>query len=68
MSTGDIVINYVLVVPNITFLNNYWVEQLLIQQFYERLAPIDRNIVDAAGGALVNKTLPYARESFNIMV
>jgi len=31
MSTGDIVINYVLVVPNITFLNNYWVEQLLIQ-------------------------------------
>ena len=37
-------------------------EQLLLQYFYEGLAPMERNMIDAAsGGALVDKTPDVAR-------
>ena len=37
-------------------------EQLLLQYFYEDLAPMERNMIDAAsGGALVDKTPDAAR-------
>ena len=37
-------------------------EQLLIQYFYEGLAPYERNMLDAAsGGALMDKTPAAAR-------
>ncbi|XP_065861818.1 uncharacterized protein [Euphorbia lathyris] len=43
-------------------------EQLLIQYFYEGLAPIDRSMIDAAsGGALVNKTPDEARQLISTM-
>ncbi|XP_065880978.1 uncharacterized protein [Euphorbia lathyris] len=43
-------------------------EQILIQYFYEGLAPIDRSMIDAAsGGALVNKTPDEARQLISTM-
>ena len=62
MSIKNILINYVLVIPNIKFLNNYW-----SNTFMKLLLPIDRNMADATHeAALVNKTLAQARVLFNI--
>ena len=37
-------------------------EQILLQYFYESLAPIERNMINAtSGGALIEKTLDAAR-------